>query len=128
MPNQSNLPNESACGTKREEYLAHHRVPAEDGDELWGRKLDLDGRINAGTQKISLQVVGDIEPFVSTVDKSIINSRSTLREHNLKHDVTNTQDFKGVWETAEKQRAEYREKGHVGANREEIARIFNQGR
>ena len=34
-----------------------------------------------------LIIVKDIEPFVSPIDKSIISSRSGLREHERKHNV-----------------------------------------
>lgn len=36
---------------------------------------------------------GDIEPFVSSVDGSIINSSSDLRAHNARHGVVNTAEY-----------------------------------
>jgi hypothetical protein len=38
-------------------------------------------------------IQGDIEPFISPIDKSIISSRSDLREHNRRHNVTNASDY-----------------------------------
>lgn len=38
-------------------------------------------------------VHGDIESFVSPIDKSVITGRSHLREHNNKHGVTNIRDY-----------------------------------
>lgn len=38
-------------------------------------------------------VLPDIEPFVSTVDGTVISSRSHLREHNRKHDVHSYADY-----------------------------------
>ena len=35
----------------------------------------------------SFYVVKDIEPFVSPIDKSVVSSRSGLREHERKHNV-----------------------------------------
>jgi len=35
----------------------------------------------------------DIAPFISPIDKSVISSRSQLREHNKKHNVTNASDY-----------------------------------
>jgi hypothetical protein len=41
----------------------------------------------------SAAVQGDIEPFVSPVDGSVISDRKQLREHNRKHNVVNTAEF-----------------------------------
>jgi hypothetical protein len=41
-------------------------------------------------------IVGDIEPFVSVVDGSVISSRRALREHNARNDVVLTADLKGL--------------------------------
>ena len=38
-------------------------------------------------------IQGDIEPFISPIDKSIITSKSSLREHNRKHGVTDIRDY-----------------------------------
>lgn len=38
-------------------------------------------------------VQGDIEPFISPIDKTVISSRAHLREHNLRHGVTNSADY-----------------------------------
>ena len=35
----------------------------------------------------SHQVMGDIQEFVSTIDKTVIGSRSQVREHERKHNV-----------------------------------------
>lgn len=40
-----------------------------------------------------LQIMGDITPFVSPVTGEVIHSRAQLREHNLKHGVTNIADY-----------------------------------
>lgn len=42
-------------------------------------------------------VMGDIEPFVSPIDGTIISSRSKLREHNKRHGVTNIRDYGDSW-------------------------------
>ena len=49
-------------------------------------------------------VVSDIEAFKSPVDGSIITGRRALREHNKRNRVTWTEDFKGTWEAARKER------------------------
>lgn len=46
----------------------------------------------------------DITPFVSVVDGTIVTGRRALREHNLRNEVTFTEDFKGHWEAKEKER------------------------
>ena len=38
-------------------------------------------------------VQGDIEPFVSPIDKGVISSRSQLRVHNARHGVTDSRDY-----------------------------------
>lgn len=41
----------------------------------------------------SILIQGDIEPFVSPIDQSVISSRSTLRAHMKKHGVTDSRDY-----------------------------------
>jgi hypothetical protein len=54
----------------------------------------------------SMQVRGDIEPFVSQVDGSIISTRRDLAEHNTRNSVTNTEDYSEGWfETKGKEHA-----------------------
>ena len=38
-------------------------------------------------------VQGDIEPFVSPIDNSVISSRSHLRAHHAQHGVTDSRDY-----------------------------------
>lgn len=55
-------------------------------------------------------ILGDIEPFVSTVDGSIISSRSHLREHMKQHGLAHTSDYDkpgGYWDKARKARADW---------------------
>lgn len=52
-------------------------------------------------------ILGDIEPFVSSVDGSVILGRAALREHNYKHGVTNVEDFKGQWTKQAAERGAY---------------------
>lgn len=49
----------------------------------------------------------DIEPFVSTIDGTVITGRAALREHNKRHDVTNAADYKNEWAQKAKERAEF---------------------
>lgn len=51
-------------------------------------------------------IMGDIEPFKSSVDGTVITGRKSLRDHNKRHGVTNPADFKNEW----KQKAEERKK------------------
>ena len=51
---------------------------------------------------------GDIEPFVSPVDGTLIDDRAKLREHNKRHGVTNVQDYGSDWFTRkQKERDDY---------------------
>lgn len=73
-------------------------------------------------------IMGDIEPFISTVDKTYIGSRSTLREHNKKNDVTHISDFKETWAKAQKQREAYRKGEFVSKSmRESLEREIYRG-
>lgn len=40
--------------------------------------------------------IPDIEPFVSPIDGTVINSRSQMREHCKVHDVVPTSELKGL--------------------------------
>jgi hypothetical protein len=53
------------------------------------------------------EVIKDIEPFKSPVDGSIIIGRKSLREHNIRNNVTNVADFKETWAKAEKERERF---------------------
>lgn len=61
-------------------------------------------------ERNAFDIIPDIEPFVSTVDGTIITSRSHLREHMKQHGVTNAADYNspgGYWEKAQKRRADF---------------------
>ena len=49
-------------------------------------------------------VVGDLPDMVSTVDGRIIHGRAGMRRHNKELGVTFTEDFKGEWAQAARQR------------------------
>jgi hypothetical protein len=49
----------------------------------------------------------DIQPFVSSVDGSVITGRAALREHNKRNGVTYAEDFKDQWAKQRKDREEY---------------------
>jgi hypothetical protein len=44
-------------------------------------------------EKLYVQVQGDIQPFRSPVDGTVIHSRTALRYHNEKHGVTDPRDY-----------------------------------
>lgn len=47
-------------------------------------------------------VCPDIEPFKSIVDGTIITGRAALREHNLRNNVTFTEDYREEWKAKQK--------------------------
>lgn len=54
--------------------------------------------------------MGDLEPFVSPIDGSVITGRAALREHNKRHNVTNVADYNkpgGQWEKQAKEREKF---------------------
>lgn len=65
---------------------------------------------NVRSRFVGVEVQGDIEPFVSTVDGTVISSRSHLREHMRKHGLAHASDFDkpgGHWDKARQARADY---------------------
>jgi hypothetical protein len=46
---------------------------------------------------IGYHIQGDIEPFVSPIDKTVITGRAALRAHNKKHGVTDMRDYGPEW-------------------------------
>lgn len=59
-----------------------------------------------------MEILPDIEPFVSPVDGSVVGSRSSLREHNKRNNVVNFHEFDGHWEAAAKERRSIAEGTH----------------
>jgi len=56
---------------------------------------------NSRRRSKSLQVMSDIEEFVSPVDKSVISSRSGLRNHERRHGIRQIgNDWAGKAETS----------------------------
>lgn len=69
----------------------------------------------------SAYVQEDIKSFKSPIDGSIINTRSDLRDHNLKHGVTDQRDYGSNWF---ERKAKEREADMKGTSkREKAARI-----
>ena len=70
-------------------------------------------------------VQGDIEPFVSPVDRSVISDRRQLREHNLRNKVMNTAEFEGQRAAIERQQQKERQQDRLNLKRELWERIHN---
>jgi hypothetical protein len=49
-------------------------------------------------------ICGDIAPFQSVVDGTVISGRRALREHNKRNNVTFTADFTNEWASKQKER------------------------
>ena len=69
-----------------------YRIDPETGKAIlkheWLAKYGEDDKL-----KTSYQVMGDIKPFVSPIDKTVISSRPHLEAHNRRHGVTNIADY-----------------------------------
>lgn len=57
-----------------------------------------------GRNGTSAAVHGDIEPFISPVDGSLISDRKQLRDHNKRNNVTHADDFSPEYYNREKQK------------------------
>jgi len=55
-------------------------------DIKWGCKRQRP-RIDRKRSKRGIEVIKDIEPFISPIDGNTIGSRSVLREHERRHNV-----------------------------------------
>ena len=72
---------------------------------------------------VGSMVLPDIQPFVSSVDGSVVLGRASLREHNRRHNVTNVADYKETWARAQAQReATYKGEARDSSLRETLAR------
>ena len=56
---------------------------------------------------MSHAIHGEIEPFVSPLDGRLIDSRKSLREHNVRHGVVSTQELGNEGEKAKKAREDF---------------------
>ena len=70
----------------------------------------VDGVLTDVTEQVrprsaGVTILGDIEPFQSPIDGSTITSRSRMREHMARHNVTHVSDYKEYWKNAAKERA-----------------------
>lgn len=77
--------------------------------------------------------MGDIAPFVSPVDGSVISGRAAMREHFKQHGVTNVADYNkpgGEWERKGKEREKFFTAGGYDTQRrrEHLARAFEQAK
>lgn len=71
-----------------------------------------------GAPEKSGMIMPDIPDFISPVDGKVVGGRRALREHNKRHNVTNTADFTNVW----KKQSEERAKAYVGGQGYDSAR------
>lgn len=59
-------------------------------------------------------VFGDLPDIVSPIDRRVIHGRAGMREHNRRHGVTFTEDYKQEWKDKAKARAEFMQSGKPG--------------
>lgn len=72
-----------------------------------------------------ITIIGDIEPFISPVDGSLISSRSQLRDHNRRHSVTDQRDYGSDWfKRKARERTEELQSTTTAAKKERIETIM----
>lgn len=73
-------------------------------------------------------VQGDVQPFISPVDGSIVNSKSGLRNHNAKNNVVNYEEFGDAhFEKKQKERDDFYQGKTGGKERlNDIVRAYNE--
>ena len=60
-------------------------------DRITGELIPIDESSMAHNRVVAIH--GDIESFISPVDRSVITDRKQLREHNKRNDVVNSEEF-----------------------------------
>lgn len=73
-------------------------------------------------ERSNLTIMPDLPDFVSPIDQTVVHGRRGLREHNHRHQVTNTSDYTNEWA----QKAKEREKFLTGARNEDRAQAIAQ--
>lgn len=63
-----------------------------------------------GSRNYGVLICPDIQPFKSIVDGTTITGRRALREHNIRNNVTFTEDYKQEW----KDKAKIRDRMYSG--------------
>ena len=76
------------------------------------------------TQQAQHALWGEIEPFVSHVDGTVIDSRKKLREHNERHGVVSAADLGNEGQAAREAREKHYTAGGYDNNRRRDAIIF----
>ena len=87
----------------------------------WRQKINEDGTSEfvpldsaARLRSTGASIHGDITPFVSPVDGTVVSDRAQLREHNKRNNVVNTSEFDtNHWEKKAKERADFFEGRHT---------------
>jgi hypothetical protein len=80
-------------------YVQH----PETGKLIPGDKVDWP-RYHTVADHSNFIVRGDIEPFVSPVDRTVVTGRRSLAEHNARNGVVNFHEFDGHFEAQAKKR------------------------
>lgn len=94
-------------------------------------KAEWEAKFGSGAKQAGFYVQADVEPFKSPIDGSIIGTRHQLTEHNKRHGVTNTRDYKDgyVEKRAAARNDEYHgrtasaKKERIGAIQRSMARL-----
>lgn len=69
-------------------------------------------------------VHGDLQPFISPIDKTLISDRAQLREHNKRHNVTHASDYSPEY-LAKKRHEQTTEKGAAKERRQIMYDAWN---
>lgn len=77
----------SAIGTVKSEWLSWWNVKPEEADEAWKNKLRLDEQYARTEGRIipNFGIIPDIQPYISQIDGSVIESRTKHRNHLRDH-------------------------------------------
>jgi hypothetical protein len=67
--------------TDREEYLRFWQIKPEDAEAAWASKCAMTERLRGKSECGYPAVMGDIQPYRSMIDGSLIESRSKHRAH-----------------------------------------------
>lgn len=78
--------------------------------------------------KSKLTIMPDLPDFVSPIDQKVVKGRRGLREHNRRHNVTNTSDYTNEWAAAAKKREAFLTGARDQNRAQAIAQAFEKHR
>ncbi|MGI9336885.1 MAG: hypothetical protein ACR2P4_00020 [Gammaproteobacteria bacterium] len=97
------------------------RKKSNSGSWIWSRRLNklVPKTVQDNTDNDAPYIQKDIEAFISPIDKSLITSRSTLRQHHKRHGTTDARDYSPAYYAEKAKQRKIDSEGANSADRQE---------